>query len=72
MDGPRFTAFTRSARYVFFVCYAHICGCLIPLSQFVEDEGDVVFYKNAYGLAKARAVFKDAVYSDSGIDVESE
>jgi omega-6 fatty acid desaturase (delta-12 desaturase) len=25
--------------------------------QFVEDEGNVVFYKNSQGLAKMRAVF---------------
>jgi omega-6 fatty acid desaturase (delta-12 desaturase) len=37
--------------------------------KFVEDEGGVVFYKNAYGLAPARPVFADA--SDSGIEVGS-
>ncbi|KAK7048294.1 oleoyl phosphatidylcholine desaturase [Favolaschia claudopus] len=38
--------------------------------KFVEDEGDVVFYKNAYGLAKMRPVFNDATASDSGIEVD--
>ncbi|KAJ7133507.1 delta-12 fatty acid desaturase protein [Mycena epipterygia] len=37
--------------------------------KFVEDEGDVVFYKNAYGLAKMRAVFNDADASDSGVEI---
>ncbi|KII86956.1 hypothetical protein PLICRDRAFT_164431 [Plicaturopsis crispa FD-325 SS-3] len=36
--------------------------------KFVEDEGTVVFYKNAYGLAKTRPVFPDT--SDSGIEVD--
>jgi omega-6 fatty acid desaturase (delta-12 desaturase) len=39
------------------------------LEQFVEDEGDVVFYKNAHGLAAARPLVIDANASDSGIDV---
>ncbi|KAJ6508890.1 oleoyl phosphatidylcholine desaturase [Mycena sanguinolenta] len=38
--------------------------------KFVEDEGDVVFYKNAYGLAKMRPVFNDVTASDSGIEVD--
>ncbi|KAJ7643700.1 delta 12-fatty acid desaturase [Roridomyces roridus] len=39
--------------------------------KFVEDDGDVVFYKNAYGLAKMRPVFHggDANASDSGIEL---
>ncbi|KAJ7621859.1 delta-12 fatty acid desaturase protein [Mycena polygramma] len=37
--------------------------------KFVEDEGDVVFFKNAYGLAKMRPVFNDAGGSDSGIEI---
>ncbi|GLB38476.1 putative acid desaturase [Lyophyllum shimeji] len=36
--------------------------------KFVEDEGDVVFFKNAYGLAKMKPVFADAA-SDSGIEI---
>ncbi|KAF9468577.1 fatty acid desaturase-domain-containing protein [Collybia nuda] len=35
--------------------------------KFVEDEGDVIFYKNAYGLAKMRPVFADSA-SDSGVE----
>ncbi|KAJ7780570.1 oleoyl phosphatidylcholine desaturase [Mycena maculata] len=38
--------------------------------KFVEDEGDVVFYKNAYGLAQMRPVFNDTTASDSGIEVD--
>ncbi len=41
--------------------------------KFVEDDGDVVFYKNAKGFAKRVAVFKSAASasaSDSGIDVD--
>ena len=37
--------------------------------KFVEDEGDVIFFKNAYGLAKMRPVMPESV-SDSGIEVE--
>ncbi|KAF5382612.1 hypothetical protein D9615_002968 [Tricholomella constricta] len=36
--------------------------------KFVEDEGDVVFFKNAYGLAQMKPVFADAA-SDSGIEI---
>lgn len=41
--------------------------------QFVEDEGDVVFYKNAKGKAARRYVPKDngsSSVSDSGVEVE--
>ena len=38
--------------------------------QFVEDEGDVVFFKNAHGLAKMRPVFVDSAVSDSGIELD--
>lgn len=41
----------------------------LTLFQFVEDEGDIVFYKNARGLAKMRPVFNDAGASDSGIEI---
>ncbi|TFK40582.1 fatty acid desaturase [Crucibulum laeve] len=37
--------------------------------KFVEDEGDVVFFKNAHGLAKMRPVFADTP-SDSGVEVD--
>lgn len=38
--------------------------------KFVEDEGDIVFYKNARGLAAARPLVGDANASDSGVDVQ--
>ncbi|KAF7297240.1 Oleoyl phosphatidylcholine desaturase [Mycena indigotica] len=41
--------------------------------KFVEDEGDVVFYKNAHGVARMHHAFADAAAdSDSGVDVDSE
>jgi len=43
---------------------------LTPPKQFVEDEGDIVFYKNAHGLAAARPLVSDTNASDSGIDVQ--
>ncbi len=40
--------------------------------KFVEDEGDVVFYKNAYGQAAARPVYPErgASASDSGVELD--
>jgi len=38
--------------------------------KFVEDEGDVVFYKNAHGLAATRGVFPAGSGSDSGVEVD--
>ncbi|RDB27577.1 Delta(12) fatty acid desaturase [Hypsizygus marmoreus] len=39
--------------------------------QFVEDEGSVVFYKNAYGVAAARPVFQGAEdEADSGVELD--
>lgn len=38
--------------------------------KFVEDEGDVVFFKNAYGLAKMKPVMPESSASDSGIEVD--
>jgi omega-6 fatty acid desaturase (delta-12 desaturase) len=37
--------------------------------QFVEDTGDVVFYKNARGVAAARGIFSDGSVSDSGVEL---
>ena len=37
--------------------------------QFVEDEGDIIFYKNARGFAAAKPVFADNTASDSGIEI---
>jgi len=42
----------------------------MPCKQFVEDEGDILFYKNAHGLAAARPLATDVNASDSGIDVQ--
>lgn len=38
--------------------------------KFVEDEGDVVFFKNAYGLAKMKPVLVDVTASDSGVEFD--
>ncbi|KAA1469817.1 delta-12 fatty acid desaturase [Dentipellis sp. KUC8613] len=38
--------------------------------RFVEDEGDVLFFKNAKGLAATRPVYPDTTASDSGIEVD--
>ena len=40
--------------------------------KFVEDEGDIIFYKNAYGLAATRPIFADHSASDSGVEVDTE
>ncbi|PCH40283.1 delta12-fatty acid desaturase [Wolfiporia cocos MD-104 SS10] len=40
--------------------------------KFVEDEGDIVFYKNAYGLAQTRPVLTDNSVSDSGIELDKD
>lgn len=37
--------------------------------KFVEDEGDILFYKNAYGLAATKPAFVDNTASDSGIEI---
>ena len=40
--------------------------------KFVEDEGDVVFFKNAYGLAKMKpAMPESGAASDSGVEVDT-
>lgn len=38
--------------------------------KFVEDDGDVVFFKNAHGLAQVKPVFADSTASDSGVELE--
>ncbi|CEL56888.1 omega-6 fatty acid desaturase (delta-12 desaturase) [Rhizoctonia solani AG-1 IB] len=40
--------------------------------RFIEDEGDVVFYKNARGFAARQAVFANEGMSDSGVDVKEQ
>lgn len=37
--------------------------------RFVEDEGDILFYKNSRGFAVTRPVFADNTASDSGIEL---
>lgn len=39
--------------------------------KFVEDEGDILFYKNAKGLAATRPVFANQDANDSGVEVDS-
>ncbi|KAH8998685.1 delta-12 fatty acid desaturase [Lactarius akahatsu] len=38
--------------------------------KFVEDEGNIVFYKNAIGLAASRPIIPGDVASDSGVELE--
>jgi omega-6 fatty acid desaturase (delta-12 desaturase) len=38
--------------------------------KFVEDDGDIVFFKNAHGLAQMKPVFPDSTASDSGVELE--
>lgn len=38
--------------------------------KFVEDEGNIVFYKNASGLAASRPIIPGDPASDSGIELE--
>ncbi|KAF8158342.1 delta-12 fatty acid desaturase protein [Crassisporium funariophilum] len=38
--------------------------------KFVEDEGDVVFFKNAHGIAKMRPSMPESAASDSGIEID--
>ncbi|EMD39805.1 hypothetical protein CERSUDRAFT_112068 [Gelatoporia subvermispora B] len=40
--------------------------------RFVEDEGDILFYKNASGLATTRPIFNESAVSDSGIEFEKD
>jgi len=39
--------------------------------KFVEDDGDVIFFKNAYGLAQVRPRLPESSSSDSGVDVDT-
>jgi omega-6 fatty acid desaturase (delta-12 desaturase) len=38
--------------------------------KFVEDEGNILFYKNAKGLAASRPLLPGDAASDSGIEIE--
>ncbi|KZT11828.1 delta12-fatty acid desaturase [Laetiporus sulphureus 93-53] len=40
--------------------------------KFVEDEGNIIFYKNAHGLASTRPVVIDSNVSDSGIEFDKD
>jgi omega-6 fatty acid desaturase / acyl-lipid omega-6 desaturase (Delta-12 desaturase) len=40
--------------------------------RFVEDEGNIVFYKNAMGLASSRPIIPGDAASDSGIELEEQ
>ena len=42
----------------------------VYIFQFVEDEGDIVFYKNYLGLTASRPILHEGSASDSGIEVE--
>jgi omega-6 fatty acid desaturase / acyl-lipid omega-6 desaturase (Delta-12 desaturase) len=37
--------------------------------KFVEDEGNIVFYKNAHGLAASRPLYPEHSASDSGVEI---
>ncbi|KIJ17890.1 hypothetical protein PAXINDRAFT_111563 [Paxillus involutus ATCC 200175] len=39
--------------------------------KFVENEGNIVFYKNGYGLAAGRPKLTDGDVSDSGVEVDT-
>jgi omega-6 fatty acid desaturase (delta-12 desaturase) len=39
--------------------------------KFVEDDGDVIFFKNACGLAQMRPLLPETSASDSGIEVDN-
>ncbi|KAI0689043.1 oleoyl phosphatidylcholine desaturase [Cytidiella melzeri] len=39
--------------------------------KFVEDEGEILFYKNSKGLAATRPVFANQDASDSGIEIDA-
>ncbi|KAG6377217.1 fatty acid desaturase-domain-containing protein [Boletus reticuloceps] len=39
--------------------------------RFVEDEGNITFYKNALGLAASRAKIMDDAASDSGVEIDT-
>jgi omega-6 fatty acid desaturase / acyl-lipid omega-6 desaturase (Delta-12 desaturase) len=38
--------------------------------KFVEDEGEIVFFKNAYGLAVSKPAYADV--NDSGVEVDKD
>ena len=73
MAGESSTVYTKSARLVL-LCqplFALALKVFLPY-QFVEDLGNIVFYKNAFGLAATKAIHvdRDSNISDSGIELE--
>ncbi|ORY28494.1 putative delta-12 fatty acid desaturase [Naematelia encephala] len=59
--GPHYYSTEENIFYSFYRCYRE---CL-----FIEDGHDVVFYKNASGIAKRVPIEEGGHLSDSGIDV---
>ncbi|KAG8738146.1 hypothetical protein FRC10_007239 [Ceratobasidium sp. 414] len=47
-----------------------VLGTVMKDDRFIEDDGEVVFYKNARGVAARQAVFASEGLSDSGIDIK--
>ncbi|KAJ3488412.1 hypothetical protein NLI96_g2861 [Meripilus lineatus] len=45
---------------------------VVKQCKFVEDEGDILFYKNAHGLATTKPLFADHSASDSGVEVDKD
>ncbi|KLO14847.1 delta-12 fatty acid desaturase [Schizopora paradoxa] len=39
--------------------------------KFVEDDGNILFFKNAQGLAVTRPIMPDGAISDSGVEIDS-
>lgn len=68
----------RTTNHVEFVHFAPLFSSLLvawfakhtSLHQFVEDEGDVVFYKDAYGQSAVTVKYDST--SDSGVDVSAD
>ncbi|ODO05252.1 omega-6 fatty acid desaturase (delta-12 desaturase) [Cryptococcus wingfieldii CBS 7118] len=59
--GP---AYHKSDENMFVACYKSYRDCL-----FVEDDQDVVFYKNAAGIAQRVPIEESGNLSDSGVDM---
>lgn len=71
--GPRSIAYTGNAGSVHhFVTPVVFRANSRVYPQFVEDEGNIVFYKNAQGLAASRPLLSEGGgISDSGVEVDS-
>ena len=70
MAGGSCIVYTRNARFVLVCLFVNISSKFAL--QFVEDVGNIVFYKNAFGLAATKAIHpeRDSSISDSGIELE--